>query len=191
MFCRVSSKMLTRYLRQLNGIVLFQKSRCLVGYKPVLKSYNAEIGRQNLNSVPCARSFLQVQSRTLFSSAKPDSLTKALSDAEKLVGYSTSFLSLRCLLSDELSNAAMYVKKLINSEHPLLNTAREFVFDGQYGLQTRGLLVLLIAKAAGVKKRNATDEVLQESVSGIYNSQRQLAEITEMIHTGVVIKTNQ
>ena len=120
--------------------------------------------------------------RALFSSARSDDLTKALSDAEKLVGYPTSFLSLRCLLSDELSNAAVYVKKLINSEHPLLNTARGFVFDGQYGFQTRGLLVLLVAKAAGPK--TSSEEILQDPVSGIYPSQRQLAEITEMIHTG-------
>ena len=165
-----------RSLRRPNVLFLFQKPTSCVWYKH---------GEKNISSAskPTSSCFI-LQSRSLFSSAKPDDLTKALSDAEKLVGYSTSFLSLRCLLNDELSNAAMYVKKLINSEHPLLDTAREFVFDGQYLLQTRGLLVLLIAKAAGVRKRSSTDEVLPDPVSGIYNSQRQIAEIAEMIHTG-------
>lgn len=47
-----------------------------------------------------------------------------MSDAEKIVGYPTSFVSLRCLLSDELSNVAMHVRKLVGTQHPLLNTAR-------------------------------------------------------------------
>lgn len=45
-------------------------------------------------------------------------------EAEKIVGYPTSFMSLRCLLSDELSNIAMQVRKLVGTKHPLLDTAR-------------------------------------------------------------------
>lgn len=61
---------------------------------------------------------------SLFSSSGPSNWNKAVSDAEKLVGYPTSFMSLRCLLSDELSNVAMHVRKLVGTQHPLLNTAR-------------------------------------------------------------------
>ena len=50
--------------------------------------------------------------------------SKAVSDAEKIVGYPTSFMSLRCLLSDELSNVAMNMRKLVGTQHPLLKTAR-------------------------------------------------------------------
>lgn len=116
--------------------------------------------------------------------AKKDDFKQALSEAEKLVGYPTSFLSLRCLLSDEISNVAMYMKRLVGSSHPLLKTARGFVYDGQYSVQTRGLLVLLVAKAAlpSLCNDEATDG--QDVVSGIYPGQRQLAEITEMINTG-------
>ncbi|XP_075453674.1 all trans-polyprenyl-diphosphate synthase PDSS2 isoform X3 [Ascaphus truei] len=67
--------------------------------------------------------------------------SKVVSDAEKIVGYPTSFMSLRCLLSDELSNIAMQVRKLVGTKHPLLNTA----------------------------------------------SQRNLAEITELIHTAFLV----
>ncbi|MEE6475968.1 hypothetical protein FKM82_010918 [Ascaphus truei] len=52
--------------------------------------------------------------------------SKVVSDAEKIVGYPTSFMSLRCLLSDELSNIAMQVRKLVGTKHPLLNTARYY-----------------------------------------------------------------
>lgn len=61
---------------------------------------------------------------SLFSSPGPSNWNKVVSDAEKIVGYPTSFMSLRCLLSDELSNVAMHVRKLVGTQHPLLNTAR-------------------------------------------------------------------
>jgi len=48
----------------------------------------------------------------------------AVSNAEKVVGYPTSFLSLRYLMSDEISNIAVYLKKLIGTGHPLLSTAK-------------------------------------------------------------------
>lgn len=53
-----------------------------------------------------------------------NAVSKAVSHAEKLVGYPTSFLSLRCLLSDEMSNVAMHIRKLVGTDHPLLKTAR-------------------------------------------------------------------
>ena len=55
---------------------------------------------------------------------KVNDWNKAVSEAEKIVGYPTSFMSLRCLLSDELSNVAMQMRKLVGTKHPLLKTAR-------------------------------------------------------------------
>lgn len=49
---------------------------------------------------------------------------RALSEAEKIVGYQTSFLSLRYLLSDEITNLALHMRKLIGSSHPLVGTAK-------------------------------------------------------------------
>ena len=60
---------------------------------------------------------------------KPSEWKAAVSEAEKLVGYSTSFLSLRCLLSDELSNVAVQVKKLVGTGHPLLKTVQFVAFS--------------------------------------------------------------
>lgn len=49
---------------------------------------------------------------------------RAVSEAEKIVGYPTSFLSLRWLLSDEVANVALHLRKLVGSSHPLLKTAK-------------------------------------------------------------------
>lgn len=54
---------------------------------------------------------------------KPD-WNRAVTEAEKIVGYPTSFLSLRWLLSDEIANVALHLRKLIGSNHPLLKTAK-------------------------------------------------------------------
>ncbi|XP_038410791.1 all trans-polyprenyl-diphosphate synthase PDSS2 isoform X6 [Canis lupus baileyi] len=74
-------------------------------------------------------------------SRSPAHWNQVVSEAEKIVGYPTSFMSLRCLLSDELSNIALQVRKLVGTQHPLLTTA----------------------------------------------SQRSLAEITELIHTALLV----
>ncbi|XP_005110593.1 decaprenyl-diphosphate synthase subunit 2 [Aplysia californica] len=112
-------------------------------------------------------------------------VSKAVSEAEKIVGYPTSFLSLRCLFSDELSTVALHIRKLVGTKHPLLKTARGLVFDGKHNLQMRGLLVMLISKAAGPNPDAEYAE--QEMVSGVYPNQRSLAEITEVIHTANLI----
>ena len=49
---------------------------------------------------------------------------RAVSEAERIVGYPTSFLSLRWLLSDEIANVALHLRKLVGSNHPLLTTAK-------------------------------------------------------------------
>lgn len=120
-------------------------------------------------------------------SSKPPSWSKAVSDAEKIVGYPTSFMSLRCLLSDEISNVAMLMRKLVGTRHPLLKTARGLVVDGKYNMQTRGLLVLLISKSAGAAQNMFNDLSDPDIVDGIHKSQRTLAEITEMIYTANLI----
>ncbi|XP_068436705.1 all trans-polyprenyl-diphosphate synthase PDSS2 [Clinocottus analis] len=128
----------------------------------------------------------ELRTRSLLSSSGPSDWSKVVSDAEKLVGYPTSFMSLRCLLSDELSNVAMHVRKLVGTQHPLLNTARGYVYDSRHNLQTRGLIVLLLSKAAG-PSHAASGILSQDMVSGIYPSQRNLAEITELIHTAFLV----
>lgn len=136
--------------------------------------------------VPVALSCRGQRTLSLLSSSGSSNWSKVVSDAEKIVGYPTSFMSLRCLLSDELSNVAMHVRKLVGTQHPLLNTARGFVYDSKNNLQMRGLVVLLLSKAAGPNQA-ASDLLAQDMVSGIYPSQRNLAEITELIHTAFLV----
>ncbi|XP_067841077.1 decaprenyl-diphosphate synthase subunit 2 isoform X2 [Heptranchias perlo] len=126
------------------------------------------------------------RSQILHSSSSPSSWAKVVSEAEKIVGYPTSFMSLRCLLSDELSNIALQVRKLVGTKHPLISTARGFVYDSKNNLQLRGLVVLLMSKAAGPSK-TADPPLEGDLVSGIYSSQRNLAEITELIHTAFLV----
>ncbi|KAG0719977.1 Decaprenyl-diphosphate synthase subunit 2 [Chionoecetes opilio] len=114
---------------------------------------------------------------------KPD-WNRAVSDAEKIVGYPTSYLTLRSLLSDEMSNIAVHMRKLVGSSHPLLKTAKRLIYNGRNNMQTRGLIVLLISKAAGHLN---PEEMEQDQPAGVSLSQRSLAEITEMIHTAHLI----
>ncbi|KAM8999987.1 LOW QUALITY PROTEIN: all trans-polyprenyl-diphosphate synthase PDSS2 [Sarcophilus harrisii] len=123
--------------------------------------------------------------RSLFSGS-PTHWNQVVSEAEKIVGYPTSFMSLRCLLSDELSSIAMQVRKLVGTRHPLLYTAGRLVQDSRNNLQLRGLVVLLISKAAG-PSNTAVLPLKHDMVSGIYPSQRSLAEITELIHTAFLV----
>ena len=67
-------------------------------------------------------------SEKLSSTQKPD-WNRAVSEAEKIVGYPTSFLSLRWLLSDEIANVALHLRKLVGSNHPLLKTAKYVQFS--------------------------------------------------------------
>ncbi|XP_006840018.1 PREDICTED: decaprenyl-diphosphate synthase subunit 2 [Chrysochloris asiatica] len=120
------------------------------------------------------------------SSKSPAHWNQVVSEAEKIVGYPTSFMSLRCLLSDELSNIAMQVRKLVGTRHPLLTTARGLVQDSRNNLQLRGLVVLLMSKAAGPSSVDASCHNY-DMVSGIYSCQRSLAEITELIHTALLV----
>uniref|UniRef100_UPI00398F8D6F all trans-polyprenyl-diphosphate synthase PDSS2 isoform X2 n=1 Tax=Pristiophorus japonicus TaxID=55135 RepID=UPI00398F8D6F len=133
---------------------------------------------------PLAGAFCR--SKILYSTTSPSSWTKVVSEAEKIVGYPTSFMSLRCLLSDELSNIALHVRKLVGTKHPLISTARGFVYDSRNNLQLRGLVVLLMSKAAGSSK-TADPPLEGDLISGIYPSQRNLAEITELIHMAFLV----
>jgi len=48
---------------------------------------------------------------------------KTMSEAKKIIGYSTSFLNLK-LLNDEIGSIALHLKKLVGSNHSVLKTAK-------------------------------------------------------------------
>ncbi|KAG5678914.1 hypothetical protein PVAND_008538 [Polypedilum vanderplanki] len=110
---------------------------------------------------------------------------RAVSEAEKIVGYPNSFFGLRCLLSDEIGNIALHLRKLVGSNHPLLKTAKNLIYDRKSNMQAWGLIVLLLSKAAG--QSNDLLELEQDKSAGVLHSQRTLAEITEMIRTSHLV----
>ncbi|XP_050475912.1 all trans-polyprenyl-diphosphate synthase PDSS2 [Bombus huntii] len=124
----------------------------------------------------------QVEAK-LTGSQKPD-WNRAVSEAEKIVGYPTSFLSLRWLLSDEIANVALHLRKLVGSNHPLLKTAKSVIYNGRNNMQAWGLIVLLISKAAG---HLGVDDMEEDKAAGVLHSQRALAEVTEMIRTSHLV----
>lgn len=78
----------------------------------------------SISSVKCQLYSWQKRTYSMWSLKSNNNWKKAMSNAEKVVGYPTSFMSLRCLLSDELSNVALQMRKLVGTNHPLLKTAR-------------------------------------------------------------------
>lgn len=76
-----------------------------------------------VNHVHIERTMSRCYATNLATNQKPD-WNKAVSEAEKIVGYPTSFLSLRWLLSDEIANIALHLRRLVGSNHPLLKTAK-------------------------------------------------------------------
>lgn len=66
----------------------------------------------------------RLQDKIVVKTETKNEWNRALSEAEKIVGYQTSYLSLRYLLSDEITNLAIHMRKLIGSTHPLVGTGK-------------------------------------------------------------------
>lgn len=54
---------------------------------------------------------------------------RALSEGEKCVGHQKSFLSLRYLMNDEVTNWGEHMQKLEGSNHPMYDAARYIKFQ--------------------------------------------------------------
>ncbi|XP_059048253.1 all trans-polyprenyl-diphosphate synthase PDSS2-like [Achroia grisella] len=102
---------------------------------------------------------------------------KVIREAEKIVGYPTSFMNLRWLLSDEFANLAMHLRKVVDTNHPIIKTAKSVIYNEHNNLQPWGLIILLLSKAVNPPVTNI-------QTSKITDNQRVLAELTEMIRTG-------
>ncbi|XP_045532674.1 all trans-polyprenyl-diphosphate synthase PDSS2-like [Pieris brassicae] len=105
-------------------------------------------------------------------------------EAEQIVGYPTSFLNLRWLFNDEIANTAIHLRKLVGTNHPLLKSAKNLLIGSKSNLQSVGLIILLVSKAAGF---DPAHHALETHDCGVLHSQRALAEIVEMKRTGHLI----
>ncbi|XP_023950228.2 all trans-polyprenyl-diphosphate synthase PDSS2 [Bicyclus anynana] len=103
--------------------------------------------------------------------------SKVIREAEKIVGYPTSFMNLRWLLSDKFANLAMHLRKIVGSNHPIMKTAKTVLYNEHNNLQPWGLIILLLSKAVSSPTYSIEATTLIEQ-------QRMLAELTEMIRTG-------
>lgn len=86
------------------------------------------IARSSYDRSKCSRRHIATTSRLhekiAVKTETKNEWNRALSEAEKIVGYQTSYLSLRYLLSDEITNLAMHMRKLVGSTHPLVSTGK-------------------------------------------------------------------
>jgi decaprenyl-diphosphate synthase subunit 2 len=67
---------------------------------------------------------VQLSEKIMMKTETKNDWNRAVSEAEKIVGYQTSYLSLRYLLSDEITNLALHMRKLVGSSHPLVSTGK-------------------------------------------------------------------
>lgn len=115
---------------------------------------------------------------------------KAIVNAEKSIGYyTTSYFGLKWLMTEELASVAGHLRKLADSNHPIVQVAKRLAnftsVEKQALVHPRGLIVLLLAKAAGSMAPTVVGE--SEKFTGISKKQRELAEMTEMIHCAFLI----
>ncbi|CAG9801362.1 unnamed protein product [Chironomus riparius] len=151
--------------------------------RKIVYSTSKDLNLINLSKHISSTSLSNVQNAT--KPIRKHNWNQAVSEAEKIVGYPTSFLSLRWLLSDEIANVALHLRKLVGSNHPLLKTAKNLIYDGRSNMQAWGLIVLLISKAAGHAPH--IPDLEEDKSAGVLHSQRALAEVTEMIRTSTLV----
>ncbi|UJR23472.1 hypothetical protein I4U23_026472 [Adineta vaga] len=109
-----------------------------------------------------------------------------LSEGEKIIGYPSSLRSLvnlKYLFNEEVSTLIGYLRKLVGTQHPLLKLATNMLESPPKAAHSRSVLLLLISKAAGIPQKNYQADMIKH---GIHEHQRQLAELIEMIHLGIL-----
>ena len=78
---------------------------------------------------------------------------RAVASAENLVGFPTSAIQLRSLLTDDVTSMSGHLRKLMGSDHPILRTLKRLVHHGgKTNVQVRGLMVLLLSRSTATEK---------------------------------------
>lgn len=72
----------------------------------------------------------------------------------------------------------------MGTNHPLLKQAKNLLIGSKSNLQSVGLIILLVSKAAGFNHKDFNGD---HYVSGVLHAQRAVAEIVEMKRTGHMI----
>lgn len=116
----------SRFSRALVEIELIQQQKVfkMLSLSNTLSRVRRNIA--NLSACRCITSSTKsssVQALAAIPPAKRD-WNRVVSEAEKIVGYPSSYLGIRWLLNDEVANVALHLRKLIGSNHPLLKMAK-------------------------------------------------------------------
>ena len=100
---------------------------------------------------------------------------KLINRSEKIVGYPSSLINIRYLLSDEIAFVASHIRKLVDTNHPLLKITKSLIGGTHSVSQLSGLLVLLISKT------------FNDPTLSINSNQHSMAEIVETVHAAICI----
>ncbi|CAK9295261.1 unnamed protein product [Gordionus sp. m RMFG-2023] len=98
-----------------------------------------------------------------------------------MVEYNPTFLSIKNLFNDEISNMALSFMQIRNNKHPLFEKTKKLISGDCNIVEMHGLIILLVAKLFGIPK-NFRYTTLYEKEQGITQKQRSLSEITQMIY---------
>ncbi|CEL99505.1 unnamed protein product [Vitrella brassicaformis CCMP3155] len=98
-------------------------------------------------------------------------------------------------VGDDLLSLADQVREVVDTDHPVLKMAASHFFSLKSGKKFRPTIVMLISRAAAAAANSGAD--VGDSVSykdvddmpsaDVYDKQRRLGQITEMIHTASLI----
>lgn len=113
------------------------------------------------------------------------SLDRAIEDAIKCVNYQSPFLKLTYMTTDKNVNWFKNLEKLEQSGHPMRDTAKILFAEGKANAnQMWGIIPLLVSKLAGYPITHLWNEEDFDRETGILNSQKNLAEYTEIMASG-------
>jgi len=136
--------------------------------------------RQSAETKSNMSSFSNVQQTTTIKLPKQHEWNRAVSRAEKLVGFPTS--AFHEFMRDDAMNMQDHMKKLMGSGHPVLKSLKRLiVHGGQNNVQVRGLMMLLLAKSMNTQSDFAKNHDEFDETTGVLINQRKLAEIIEMV----------
>ncbi|XP_077563133.1 all trans-polyprenyl-diphosphate synthase PDSS2-like [Haemaphysalis longicornis] len=109
-------------------------------------------------------------------------LNHAIQSAEKLTGHNTSRISEKLMNMGELHTFLGTVAKMMGSQHPIVDSVKQLLFQQSANIQTRGLLVALFIKACGV-----AELPLGEDASSLRRQQQLVVSATEEFHAAQTI----
>ncbi|XP_037517396.1 all trans-polyprenyl-diphosphate synthase PDSS2 [Rhipicephalus sanguineus] len=138
-------------------------------------------------SVACKGGREPQQRRCVWSSSQrsavPSSLrlNHAIQRAEKLTGHNTSRFSEKLMNMGELHTFLGTVAKMMGSQHPIVDSVKQLLFQQSTNIQTRGLLVSLFIKACGVAERQA------DPLEVVLRRQQLVVNATEEFHAAQTI----